>query len=347
MTTSIVRIGPMTTMEVSSAQLLRTALVSHWKQHHPSPEEQGETSADENKLLPISNKYFTANLLLEDMEAEANEAIKEDAAILVFDMLASNPDRSGGVPGTTFNSLQAVHDQALAKDTCGDLLRLCVGVTLTSLSPQEARGEKHEDEYSRRILWCLDHGYEYVEADLSQEGQTKGHDDRDKDGFARIVEAMQGTVWSGAVMKERQATKLQASYDQDANDIKKQDDDNENPYVPPDPSLLMAIPKDGESPTSAPSTPNRTAEMERLRQEIDEDKVFDEMETVLREASRIREQSKCGQLTDDERRAKAESAALRLVDLMNHFGMEDEGGEGEDGGSIADSDDSGIVASSS
>ena len=335
-------------MEVSSAQLLRTALVSHWKQHHPSTEEQGDTSAvqDENKLLPISNKYFTANVLLEDMEASVEEATKEDAVILVFDMLASNPDRSGGVPGTTFNSLQPVHDQACANDTCGDLLRLCVGVTLTSLSPQEARGENHENEYSRRILWCLDHGYEYVEADLSEGGQTKGHSDRDKDGFARIVEAMQGTVWSGAVMKERQATKLQASYDQDANEIEKQDDD-ENPYIPPDPSL-MSIPKDGESAASMPGTPNRTVEMERLRQEIDEDKVFDEMESVLREASRIREQSKCGQLTDDERKAKAESAALRLVDLMNHFGMEDEGGEGEeDGGSVADSDDSGIVASSS
>mmetsp|Transcript_18760 Transcript_18760/g.46472 ORF Transcript_18760/g.46472 Transcript_18760/m.46472 type:complete len:347 (-) Transcript_18760:68-1108(-) len=346
MTTSIVRIGPMVTTEVSSAQLLRTALVSHWKQQQPSSEE-GETSADENKLLPISNKYFDANVLLEDMEQaassiEATNATKEDAVILVFDMLASNPDRSG-VPGTTFDSLQAVHAKAQANDTCGDLLRLCVGVTLTSLSPQEARGEKHEAEYSRRILWCLDHGYEYVEADLSQEGQAKGHDDRDKDGFARIVEAIQGTVWSGAVMKERQATKLQATYNEDANAIKQQD--AENPYVPPDPSL-MSIPKDGETATAAaPGTPSRNAEIERLRQEIDEDKVFDEMETVLREASRIREQSKCGQLTDEERRAKAESAALRLVDLMNQFGMED--GEQEDDNSIADSEDSGIVASSS
>lgn len=328
----------MVTTEVSSAQLLRTALVSHWKQQEPTKEE-GETSADENKLLPISNKYFNAKVLLEDMEAtmEANTT-KEDAFILVFDMLASNPDRSG-VPGTTFDSLQVVHDKAVANDTCGDLLRLCVGVTLTSLSPQEARGKKHEDEYSRRILWCLDHGYEYVEADLSQEGQSKGHDDRDKDGFARIVEAIQGTVWSGAVMKERQATKLQASYDEDADAIKKQDD--ENPYVPPDPSL-MAIPKDGEAPPLG--SPSRSPEMERLRQEIDEDKVFDQMESVLREASRIREQSQCGQLTDEERRAKAESAALRLVDLMNHFGMEE--GE-EDDNSIADSEDSGIVASSS
>ena len=334
-TTSIVRIGPTVTTEVSSAQLLRTALVSHWKKQSS---DENSTSLDENKLLPISNKYFDATVLLEDMETPIPANSKEDGMILVFDMLASNPDRSG-VPGTTFDSLQSIHGKATAEDICGDLLRLCVGVTLTSLSPQEARGAKHEDEYSRRILWCLDHGYEYVEADLSQEGQLKGHDDRDKDGFARIVEAIQGTVWSGAVMKERQASKLQASYQEDANAIKQQDE--VNPYVPPDPSL-MEIPRDE---AATPDTPSRKAEMERLRKEIDEDKVFDEMESVLKEASRIREQSKCGELTDEERRAKAESAALRLVDLMSQFGMED--GDDNDDPSIADSEDSGIVASSS
>jgi len=343
MATSIVRIGPMATTEVSSARLLRTALVSYWKKQHT--QDSAPEIGDENKLLPISNKYFTANVLLEDIETEEKEeATTEDSVILVFGMLASNPDRSG-VPGTTFDSLQAVHEQAQAKNTCGDLLRLCVGVTLTILSPQEARGEKHEEEYSKRIMWCLDHGYEYVEADLSQEGQSKGHEDRDKDGFARIVEAIQGTVWSGAIMKERQASNLQASYDEDANAIKEED---ENPYVPPDPSIMGLGNTDGESNSASasektPTTPSRSAQMEQLRQEIDEEKVFDEMESVLREASRIREQSKCGTLTDEERRAKAESAALRLVDLMNNFGME----EGDDDNSIADSDDSGIVDTTS
>ena len=103
-TTSIVRIGPTVTTEVSSAQLLRTALVSHWKKQSS---DETSTSLDENKLLPISNKYFDATVLLEDTETPIPVNAKEDGMILVFDMLASNPDRSG-VPGTTFDSLQCL-----------------------------------------------------------------------------------------------------------------------------------------------------------------------------------------------------------------------------------------------
>jgi hypothetical protein len=44
--------------------------------------------------------------------------------------------------------------------------------------------------YTRRVLWCLDHGYEYVQVDLMEYGRSIGHSDREKEGFARIVEAV-------------------------------------------------------------------------------------------------------------------------------------------------------------
>ena len=83
--------------------------------------------------------------------------------------------------------------------------------------------------------------------------------------------------------------------------------------------------------------------LEKLRRDLDDEKVFDEMEAVLREASRVREASKSGQLTDDERRDRAGEAAMRLVNLMNQFGIEDE--EEDDSIAADDSDaDSGILA---
>lgn len=353
MATSILRIGPFETTGVTSAKLLRTALISFFENINGASSSASSQKQEDNKIVNVSNKYFSADVLLEDCigpessGSSLEEDAKEDGMILVFDLLASNPDYQhggGGGGGVTFDSLAMVQQKAEDADACGDLLRLCVGVSLTDLSPEEARGKDHEKEFSRRILWCLDHGYEYVEANLSQEGLTKGHEERDKDGFARIVEAIQGTVWSSAIMSKGKTTQLKDSYKEDTaaleNNESKQEEEKqqqeENPYIPPDPS------KFGDESLTNQQESDDTM-LEKLRRDLDDEKVFDEMEAVLREASRVREASKSGQLTDDERRDRAGEAAMRLVNLMNQFGIEDE--EEDDSIAADDSDaDSGILA---
>jgi hypothetical protein len=379
---------------------LRTALVSHFEncsnnnsssrdesdinsKNHPDRNNNNDDygTIHTDSRIVIQNKYFTANVLLEDIEQQQLQAIgnhnkKEDGVILVFDALLSNPDRDATVAGggTTFDTLASVHQKAEQNGTCGDLLRLCVGVSLGSFSPEELRGKDHEKEYSRRILWCLDNEYEYVEADISQEGQLQGHDLRDKDGFARVVEAIQGTVWSSAVMSESKTKELKETYTDDKSAIQKEvkipeDDEEKNPYQPPDPSLFRPIEKDDAqtakevnntegvhgsieddvadtaADTSAASllldpTQVGAAEMAQLRKDLEAEKLFEKMETVLREASQIREASKSGALTDDERRERAGDAALALVNLMGQFGMEDDDSQAYDSD---DDNDSGVV----
>jgi hypothetical protein len=242
----------------------------------------------------VSNRYFTADILLKNVnelysstassassssikndaknENDNNNnkrgsslALKEDGIILVFDAARSNPDLPMSM-AASFDSLDSVHDRAVAMNSnssdknddssggAGDLLRLCVGVSIGVLHESELRGKNAEQEYSRRILWCLDRGYEYVEADLSVAGMAKGHDVRDKDGFARIVEAISGTVWSSAVMAATKKKQLQQTYTADKkkallldnNDSdhgnntvgEEEEEEEENLYVPPDPSLL-------------------------------------------------------------------------------------------------------------
>lgn len=379
---SVVRLGP--NLDNVSAKLLKNAIVSFFdKKIAPSSDvgekEEDSTTIDNDsgKKILISNKYFTANILLEDISGSVLENSKEDGIILVFDALHSNPDRlnqgGAGTAATTFDSLAVAHRQAEDNDTCGDILRLCVGVSLTSLSPEEIRGKDHEKEYSRRILWCLDHGYEYVEADLSQAGQLQGHDDRDKEGFARIIEAISGAVWSTAVMAKSKARELKESYAEASgssampskeNNNNEKKEEESNPYEPPDPAkmnwkqtntttttkltdeelaahLLTTDNDVGGSSSTATTTMNAAVgseEMEQLRQDLEAEKFFDQMEGVLKEASKVRQDAKNGILTDDERRARAGDAALALVNLMNQFGMDDDDSVG------ADSDDSGIVA---
>ena len=57
-------------------------------------------------------------------------------------------------------------------------------------------GKVYEEWFSWSGLWCLDGIYEYVKVDLSQEGQARGHDHWEKDGFTRINDAMEGTSGS-------------------------------------------------------------------------------------------------------------------------------------------------------
>jgi hypothetical protein len=375
---SVLRLGP--SGENVSATLLRNALVSYFEQKEKeSSPSTPRTSAIDDKsgsTFTISNKYFNASVLLEEIGGSAAAAAaaapleeegdtttttttttKEDGVILVFDALHSNPDRSTAMSGrggaTSFDSLSSAHQQAEDMDTCGDLLRLCVGVSLTSLSPEELRGKANEKEYARRILWCLDRGYEYVEADLSQEGQSKGHTDRDKEGFARIVEAIQGTVWSSAVMIENRTKELKASYQEESVALEKEEkpEEEENRYEPPDPSKWGPQPTMEESlaqkllDTSSNSESGLfldseekvgPEEMEQLRKNLEVEQVFDKMEGVLREATRIREASKSGTLTDDQRRDRAGDAAMALVNLMGDFGFDD-ADSGTEGDSSVDS----------
>ena len=148
-----------------SAELLQNAITSFFRK--TDDDDKGESDSS----FVIRNKYFSANIVLKntDDEKEIPNDVKEDGIILVFDAVRSNPDGSDEGGGASFDSLESAHQKALSNNECGDLLRLCVGVSLSELSAEEIRGKDNEKEYSRRILWCLDNGYEYIEADLSTE----------------------------------------------------------------------------------------------------------------------------------------------------------------------------------
>mmetsp|Transcript_24090 Transcript_24090/g.66778 ORF Transcript_24090/g.66778 Transcript_24090/m.66778 type:complete len:371 (+) Transcript_24090:190-1302(+) len=354
---SIVRLGPTDGNE--SSQLLRKAIVSFFQKkdvdsldpNGNNEKDNGDSSTDTRFV--IRNKYFSADIMLREIEAGQEEGetnattqTMEDGVILVFDAVQSNPDRCLDTANTgstaIFDSLHDAHQKAISNNTCGDLLRLCVGVSLSELSPSELRGKDHEKEFSRRILWCLDNGYEYVEADLSEEGQRKGHDDRDKDGFARIIEAIEGTVWSSAAMSKSKSNLLKNSLADTKTTIQDKIDtentngegEEENLYEPPDPSLLTAtaFSQKTQNEDAVKSDSDKVAAVFGLKEQssaLDDEnqqteKLFLQMESVLKEASQIRQASKSGVLSDEDRRERAGTAALALVNLMGHFGLEED-----------------------
>ncbi|CAN0058489.1 unnamed protein product, partial [Ectocarpus sp. 8 AP-2014] len=58
-----------------------------------------------------------------------------------------------------------------------------------------AAAEGLQERRERCLGWCLDHGFEYVEADCRD--SNTGGELREKEGVPRIVEALQSNVWTG------------------------------------------------------------------------------------------------------------------------------------------------------
>ena len=309
----------------------------------------------------ISNRYFDATVALcplslpQTAAGTAEVEGNEDGMILIFDDASKE----------SFDVLAGLHGMAETNSQNGDLLRLCVGLVTSEDEVIDKSSKAYEDEYSRRVLWCLDHGYEFVESVnvLTKEKLQVGHDTREKEGFARVIEALQGTVWSSANMHAKAKQTLKQSYQEAREKATTQpqqntttttttttDNDMMNEYEPPPTTSLMELAisdreskereeqarktlleQDGiaenDDDAIVPST--TTNPQEEAAQERKADKIMSDMESALAEATRIRAMSQQGVLSDDDRKQRAGDAAMLLMNLMNQMG-EDESDDEEE-----------------
>jgi hypothetical protein len=258
---------------------------------------------------------------------------------------------------------------------------MCIGTHVSSTN-DDVDGSStatiiNKDEYSRRVLWCLDRGYEYVSVDLSSHGMTTGFDVRDKDGYARVIEAIETCMWSCRVMKgsspgggvqssssvqhqcavkgvngaatgmkniidagvtmsddttiplmtddERESAAIASLMNGTAND-----DDGNGDYIPP------SLDEDGES----------IRRQQQQQQQREEEISFHQLEKVLTEAKSIREASRNNaNMSDEERRARAGDAAMKLMGLLDRLGFDDDDDEEEEDVDDCDSDDRELTGS--
>jgi hypothetical protein len=323
---SVLRVGPLVDDNVIR---LRSAISSHFGASATKSEGAPQD------LITISNRYFDAPVLFkglhESISIDTNALIQEDGIILVFNGAADAP------PSQSFDSLQSIHSSAETDDKAGELLRLCIGITI-GLSPLSDGTKKSEEEYSRRVLWCLDRGYEYVEVDMSDEGMKRGHEERDKEGFARVVEAIESCMWSSHVMKPRVDTAPVQNAETISTVTTKTgviEESKSEPDVIADGSTRDSIDDAAREAAAMASLmtevketqpqENLPGEAEDRQQEI----AFHEFEQVMTEAKRIREASQSDLITDEERRQRAGETAVRLMGLLEKLGFDDSD-EGED-----------------
>lgn len=311
----------------------------------PDNSSHGRCKVEDDYLsLSMSNKYFTADVSVRRIASSNKTPCQDDESTAVDN---SNPDRNrskeDGIvlvfpsdSNTSIeSSLTAVHTSAEESGQCGDLLRLCIAVSRDDEEGVVRRGKAYEERYSNNVLWCLDRGYEYVEADLDEEGIRSGHDAREKDGFARIVESMMGTVWSSAVRRKVQ-TKINdgntgegqylADKAKQRSDISEAQNDNKQRISNHE---ILGDKTSTENKLINDDIDGRLILKENTvnDEELVEDKqdaLLDNFQHAIKEAGRIREASKAGNMSDGLRKKRAGDAATMLMGLLDKIGFDDE-----------------------
>jgi hypothetical protein len=93
---------------------------------------------------------------------------------------------------------------------------------------------------------------------------------------------------------------------------------------------------DGDCEDAPPRSDRETQPRPHSRQ--DEEVAFHQLERMLTEARCIREASRSSQMSDEERRARAGDAAMKLMGLLDQLGFDDD----DDDDVEYDSDDRGV-----
>jgi len=356
--------------------LFHRSLTEYFSSLSDSSVTSSASSFSSTEMLHISNQYFDAHVLLQRLRTivpssttassevtcgdDKSKDAEEDGIILIFH---SNNSANKEEISKSFNAVSRHHRMAESSQQCGDLLRLCIGISkhdhmeshnssITTGDEEESEGEEQrykEEEYTRRVLWCLDHGYEYVEADLTEYGRSVGHSDREKEGFARIVEAVGNTVWSTAKMHPRKVRQLKSCYGADKNSIVEstsnidhamtnspvaitennadvtvlsttvENDDarqqQSNEVMRTTETTEITINDDHYVPSSSNANHDCVENLMNLTEDLEEVKL-ESLEFLIQEANRIRDSARKGNISDDVRRRQAGEMAMRLLSVL-------------------------------
>jgi len=213
-----------------------------------------------------------------------------------------------------------------------------------------------------------------VEVDISEEGLARGFEERDKDGFARVVEAIGSCMWSSHVMKRRvvasgavggagggvgggivaaptvattnpdsESGKTSAKSQSNASDTESKtasssssinDSAREKAAMA---SLLQGINDDNNPLVSKEEKSEESASYQQQQQHQKDEMAFHQLEHVLSEAKMIRDASQNNSMSDEERRERAGDTAMKLMGLLDGMGFGDN--DSEDDGSHSSSED--------
>ena len=268
------------------------------------------------KKLRLTTRYYNAVVKME--VCSLSSADGTSAAMIGMDAcVAVNPSDMAEL-AAMLASVEQTNEKELST-------RLMVRLLDRAEAMQGERGVNEEDgAASEALLWCLDHGFELVEVDRSDLFATWG--EREKEGVARVLEALEATMWPSMLRKEKDemiepVPPLAQAADVNVNAPTMEKGcgnalpkPKESEDFPPMPESLM---KDIPNPT------DREPEPEEMQGPSGE-KLETFFDDFLQKARQVRETALKGEVSDAERRDRAAKMASQLAVFMGLDGDSDE-----------------------
>jgi len=165
------------------------------------------------------------------------------------------------------------------------------------------------NDISSRVLWSVDNGYEYIDIDSNDSSSISIiSDSREKEGFPRLIEALEATMWSSLQMKDKVITTTssitseiliseQTSTIKEEQIISSEEKTNKEYKIHMDSNDKLIL---------------------EVEDDIDEEDVFyKNFSDVIEKAKDIRAQVLSGNLSDKERRDNAAAIALQLAKMID------------------------------
>jgi hypothetical protein len=306
----------------------------------------GRSSAPDGgftSTLPLSTKYYTARvrIVVAPSTAAADPLSWSGGSQLLPGADAVLLSVDGGAPFD--EGARAVCDGwAACASAAGASTLLLVSVVVGTDTAGLGVAEGH---VSAALEWALDNGFEHVCADPRHPGA--GGEGRDKSGIPRVLEALEATVWSNAAKAVRvsgggsgetkAAEEATAGGGGGGGGGGGCDGGAAHLYEPPpfsgggsgsgrvDLGGASSGAMGGAS-ASAVGGAAAAAAAELPAEPLEKEHDF---EQILSFARATRDAARSGNLSDEQRREAAMSAAMRLMELL---GVDDDGeGEGEGG----------------
>lgn len=304
----------------------------------------------------LSTKYYAADLEVhllpssewnQPAEAAAKALAGAEALLVLLDATSRG----------SLAEAQAWVDQASVSDI-GTLLCITNKVDIvTGVAPGEdsssadelltdapASNADHVSFINSVTEWCLDAGFEHVQAAATS--PLAGSAGRDKTGVPRVLEALECTMWNSMRRKGQQQAARDDAEEEEENDTGAEGQGASASAAPSGSAASFVagpcVSVASASPTSAAAaggSGDRSADALRdlLRGARGEggdddagDDAGDDIERLMGEMQRVRDASRGAGMTDEQRREAASRVAMQLFALMGGGSSDDDGSDGED-----------------
>jgi hypothetical protein len=151
---------------------------------------------DFSAKLSIQNKYFDADLVCHGVSTKEEDDAHVDAAEYEGTIIVV-PAEEQFLGSSKLATLGASCNETGHEFKAFVLLKSDSTETDPALDNQST------------MEWCLDHGFEYIEVDISD--LIAGWQDREKDGLPRLMEAINSVMWSSCRRKSSPAAVAQSA----------------------------------------------------------------------------------------------------------------------------------------